>query len=134
MLLYFCDGVHTDCKLFTGSFYYYIVLHMAVLWLCHVSVIFMKMQFPLHFRGFEKSKLIHLAVILVAVLLPCIPVIAAFSTEGFLTCTYPQVVCLMKNQDAHYYSFALVITVIICIGGPLLYISYLIIIKVISQI
>ena len=107
------------------------MIQIDILWLCHVSVIFVKTQFPFYFRGIgEKIRAIHLTVILLAVLLPCIPVIAAFSTGGYSTALYPQAVCFIKNPDAAYYSFAFMFSVIIAIGGPLLIINFITTIKV----
>ena len=93
-------------------------------------VVFVKLQFPLHSRGLEGSKMIHFIVVLLAVLVPCIPVIAAFSTGGYSTAIYPQTVCLMKDPDAAYYSFALTLAIINGISVPLLIISFMIVIKV----
>ena len=90
----------------------------------------MKTQFPFYSRGLEKSKTIHLTVVLLAVLLPCIPVIVAFLTGGYLTSLYPQNVCFMKNPDAAYYSFALILSIICAIGGPLWFITFVTAVKV----
>ena len=116
-----------------GCVFYYTIVQIAVLWLCHVSVIFLKTQFPLHLRNFEKSRLVHLVVVLLAVLLPCIPITTGFATGGYLVPIYPVVVCFIKNSDAAYYSFAFVITVISAIGVPMLIIAFSVAIKVIHH-
>ena len=117
--------------IFTGVLFTYSIIQIDILWLCHVSVIFMKTQFPFYSRGIQrKSKAIHLTVVLLAVLLPCIPVIAAVSTGGYLTALYPQPVCFAKNPDAAYYSFAFVYSTIVASGGPLLIIMFMTTIKV----
>ena len=92
----------------------------------------MKLQFPSFSlsRGLASSKMIHFIVVLLAVLVPCIPVIAAFSTGGYSTAIYPQVACFMKDSDAAYYSFSLMLAIINGIGVPLLIISFLTAIKV----
>ena len=90
----------------------------------------MKLQFPIFSRGLASSKRIHSVVVLLALLVPCIPVIAAFSTGGYSTAIYPQVVCFMKDPDAAYYSFSLILAIINGIGVPLLIISFLTAIKV----
>ena len=95
-----------------------------------MSVVFAKLQFPLQSRGLEENKIIHLIVVFLAALVPCIPVIAAFSTGGYNTVIYPQILCLIKNPDAAYYSFAMLIGVIDAIGVPLLIIAFLIAVKV----
>ena len=116
-----------------GCVFYYTIVQIAVMWLCHVSVIFLKMQFPLNFRNLEKRRLIHLIVILLAVVLPWIPVSIGFATGGYLVPIYPVIVCFIKNQVAAYYSFAFVMTVIIAIGAPMLIIAFSTAIKVIIQ-
>ena len=95
-----------------------------------MSVVFAKLQFPLQSRGLEKNKIIHLIVVLLAALVPCIPVIASFLTGGYNTLIYPHILCLMKNADAAYYSFAMLLAVINAIGVPLLIIAFFIAIKV----
>ena len=95
-----------------------------------MSVVFAKLQFPLQSRGLEKNKIIHLIVVFLAALVPCIPVIAAFLTGGYNTPMYPQFLCFIKNADAAYYSFAMLLAVINAIGAPLLIIAFLIAIKV----
>eukprot|EP00731_Ephydatia_muelleri_P026169 Em0018g269a len=73
--------------------------------------------------------MIHLIVVLLAGLVPCIPVIAAFSTGGYSTAMYPQSVCFIKNPDAAYYSFALMLAIFNGINMPLLIISFMIVVK-----
>ena len=84
----------------------------------------MKLQFPIFSRGIEGSKMLHLTILLQAILVPCIPVIAAFSTGGLYTPIYPEVVCTMKNLDAKYYYFSFILIIINAIGIPLLIISF----------
>ena len=42
--------------MFTGILNSYIIIQLGIFWLCHVSVIFVKTQFPFYSRGLEKSK------------------------------------------------------------------------------
>ena len=119
-----------DCQLFTGSVFVYAIIQLQCLSLCHVIVVFVKVQFPLHSRGLEGSKMIHLIVVLLAVLVPCIPVIAAFSTGGYSTAMYPQSVCFITDPDAAYYSFALMLAIFNGFNMPLLIISFMIVVKV----
>ena len=116
-----------------GCVFYYSILQIGILWLCHVGVIFLKTQFPFHLRHFEKSRLVHLVVIILAVLLPCIPVTTGFATGGYLVPIYPVVVCFIKNSVAAYYSFAFMSIVISAIGVPMLIIAFSIAIKVINH-
>ena len=93
----------------------------------------MSCQFPLHLRNLEKSRPVHLVVILLAVLLPCIPVTTGFATGGYSVPIYPVAVCFMKSPVAAYYSFAFVLIVIYAIGVPMLIIAFSTTIKVITQ-
>ena len=110
--------------LFTGSVFTYSIIQLSIFWLGHVSIIFVKTEFPFYSKAIENSRIVHLIVVILAVLLPCIPVIAAVSTGGYLTAIYPQPVCFTKNPDAAYYSFALILCFICAIGGPLLIITF----------
>ena len=90
----------------------------------------MKTQFPFYSRGLENSRKIHITVVLLAVLLPCIPVIAVLSTGGYVTALNPLIICPIKNPDTGYFSYGFILSVITAIGAPLLIITFIITIKV----
>ena len=81
---------------------------------------------------YEKKKIIHLLVVLLALLFPVIPVIASFSTGGFVNISQPPDVCVSRSSEAAYYTLALPISVIMATGISLLLIVMVMVIKVIS--
>ena len=118
-------------SIITGCVFYYGLLHVGVYWFCHVSIFFYKVKFPFHSRLIDyHTKCIHLGVVLLAVSIPCVPVIVAFSTGGFLSLGYPQLVCVIRNSDAEHFSFVLPFSLIIATGITLLVMVFATIIKV----
>ena len=96
-----------------------------------MGMLFYKVAFPFESRLTEfYSKRINLGVVLAALTLPCIPIIVAFSTGGFLSIGYPQLVCVIKNSNAEHYSYTLPSSLIIATGISLLVVIATIIIKV----
>ena len=96
-----------------------------------MGMLFYKVAFPFESRLTEfYSKRFNLGVVLAALTLPCIPIIVAFSTGGFLSIGYPQLVCVIKNSNAEHYSFTLPSSLIIATGISLLVVIATIIIKV----
>ena len=94
---------------FTGIAALYFILQAIILLSCHTATLFWAVRFPLHRKYHERlghMKYIHIAVVLVGLLLPSIPVIAALSTGGFIT-TFSPLYCTAKNMDANFYSFIL---------------------------
>ena len=118
----------------TGSVYYYAILQVAIWWLCHMTALFWKIKFPFHAKRFEKSRMIHLLVVLLALFVPTIPVIASFSTGGFVTSNYPPRLCVSKSREAAYYTIVLPSSIILATGTSLLVMVLIIIIKVTSFI
>ena len=96
-----------------------------------MGMLFYKVAFPFESRLIESySKRFNLGVVLAALTLPCIPIIVAFSTGGFLSIGYPQLVCVIKNSNAEHYSYTLPSSLIIATGISLLVMIATIIIKV----
>eukprot|EP00731_Ephydatia_muelleri_P006731 Em0003g979a len=113
-----------------GCIFYYGLLHVLTFWISHVGMLFYKVAFPFESRLTEfYSKRFNLGVVLAALTLPCIPIIVAFSTGGFLSIGYPQLVCVIKNSNAEHYSFTLPSSLIIATGISLLVVIATIIIK-----
>ena len=81
---------------------------------------------------YEKKKIIHLLVVLLALLFPVIPVIVSFSTGGFVISSQPPDVCVSRSSKAAYYTLALPISVIMATGISLLVMVMVMVIKVIS--
>ncbi|KAL5502896.1 hypothetical protein EMCRGX_G009746 [Ephydatia muelleri] len=113
-----------------GCIFYYGLLHVLTFWISHVGMLFYKVAFPFESRLIESySKRFNLGVVLAALALPCIPIIVAFSTGGFLSIGYPQLVCVIKNSNAEHYSYTLPSSLIIATGISLLVVIATIIIK-----
>ena len=96
-----------------------------------MSILFFKIRFPLRAKQYEKKKIIHLFVVLLAVVLPIIPVIASFTTGGFVIGNHPPLFCISRSSDAAYYTLALPISIIGATGISLLFLLLVTLIKVI---
>ena len=98
-------------------------LNLPIIWLCHISMIFVKLTFPFQARSLEAfgyKKCILAVFLVVSLLVPTVPVAAIFGTNGFAMATFPPFFCFPKNGDATYYSLTLPITVILAIGMAML--------------
>ena len=65
--------------------FYYAVTQTTLWWFSHTVVLFWGIKFPFHVKSFEgkgRMKYIHIAVVLIALILPCAPVIGTFDTLG----------------------------------------------------
>ena len=91
-----------------------------------MTTLFWKIKFPFHAKQYEKRHIIHVLVVLLAVVLPTIPIIVSFRTGGFVISNHPPLVC-----DAAYYPLALPISIIIATGTSLLFLVLVAVIKVI---
>ena len=98
-----------------------------------MTALFWNIKFPFHAKRFEKSRMIHLLVVLLALVVPTIPVIASFSTGGFINSNYPPRLCVSKSREAAYYTIVLPSSIILATGTSLLVIVLIIIIKVTSS-
>jgi len=121
-----------------GIVIYYGLFQLAVWWFCHVVSLFWKIRFPFHARSFETAhrvKYIHIAMVIVGLVLPTLPVIVAFtagnpSSRGFGLTRFPPILCTSLQSDPTFYSLVLPINVLLAIGVPLLIIIFWIIYKV----
>ena len=95
-----------------------------------MAVLFWKIAFPFHAKRFEKRIIIHVLVVLLALLLPTVPVIVSFTTGGFVISNHPPLVCVSRSSDAAYYTLALPISVIMATGTSLLVLVLVTIMKV----
>ena len=114
----------------TGAVFYYTLLQLSIWWLCHVIFMFWNLRFPFHAKVFVRIKAIHVAMVLLALLLPTILVIASFSTGGFVIVSNPPTICASRSSDAAYYSLILPISTIMATGISLLVLVFIIVIKV----
>jgi len=103
-----------------------------------VVSLFWKIRFPFHARSFTTAgriKYIHIAMVIVGLVLPTLPVIVTFtagnpSTRGFGQTRYPPILCTSLQRDPTFYSLVLPINIFLAIGIPLLIIIFWIIHKV----
>ena len=97
-----------------------------------MTTLFWKVKFPFHAKRLERSRIIHLLVVLLALFVPTIPVIASFSTGGFVSSNNPPILCVSRSRGAAYYTLALPISIIIATGTLLLVTVLITVIKVSS--
>jgi len=115
---------------------YYSLFQLSVWWFCHVVSLFWKI--PFHAKSFEAThclKYIHIAMVIVGLVLPTLPVIVAFtagnpSSSGFVLTSFPPILCTRLQRDPTFYSLVLPINILLAIGIPLLIIIFWIIHKV----
>ena len=121
-----------------GIVTYYGLLQLVVWWFCHVVSLFWGIQFPFHARSFkaaDRVKYIHIAMVIVGLVLPTLPIIVTFTAgnpnaRGFGPGRYPPIQCLGLQSDPTFYSLVLPINLLSAIGIPLLIIIFWIIRKV----
>ena len=110
-----------------GILFFYGLLQLTVWWFCHVVSLFWEIQFPFHARSFKTAghvKYIHIAMVIVGLVLPTLPVIVAFtagtpSTRGFGMTRFPPILCTSLESNSAFYSLVLPINILIAIGVPL---------------
>ena len=110
-------------------------LQLSLLWLCHVSIMFVKLTLPFHARRLEASvhkRYIHAACLTITLLLPIIPVAAMFATGGFTMATFPPFLCFPRNGDITYYLLNLPVSIVLSTGTAMLIVIMWNIHKVIS--
>ena len=95
-----------------------------------MAILLWKIRFPFHAKRFEKRLIIHVLVVLLALLLPTVPVIASFTTGGFISSNQPPLLCVSRSSNAIYYTFALPISVITATGTLLLVLVLVTVVKV----
>ncbi len=59
-----------------------------------------------------------------ALLVPWIPVIAAFATGGFFNSSYPPLLCVGRNADAIFYSLIVPLIIMVQIGVTMLVVIF----------
>ncbi len=107
----------------TGAVFHYTMLQMAVWWLLYVLMLLWTVRFPLQVRSFGKShwfKVLHIACVTLALLVPLIPVIAAFATGGFNNTNFPPHFCTGRDSEATFYSLMVPIMIVLQIGVAVL--------------
>ena len=129
--------------IFFGNDYYFnppvgIVLDYAAMqiglwWLFHIVVIFFGISFPFRTRVIRergRCRHVHIAMVIVGLFIPCIPVVVTLGTGGYGTTRFPPILCTAKNGAAIFYSLVLPISLYLGTVVSLLVIIYLGISKV----
>ena len=120
----------------TGTVSYYTVLQLALWAVFHVVVVFLAVVFPLYNRELDvsgKIKYIHITMVLLGLILPCVPVAVTFGTGGFALrdTVFPPIICLGRDRGASVYSLSIVESILIATGISLLVIVFQKFIKVV---
>ena len=92
-----------------------------------MSVIFWGVQFPLHSQSFRMAhgtKYIHLTCVVLALVLPLVPVLANEFKGGYTMSRFPPILCIGTNADATLYSLVLPLDIILGVGLNLLIIIF----------
>ena len=138
---FFRYTVYTHCAfchshyfpLHPGIVFYYILLQLALWWFFHVLALFWKIKFPLHAKTAESAHLIryvHLAMVVLGLILPLVPVIATLATSGFELYRFPAILCIGTNGNASFYALVLPIMLLLQVGVTLLVVIFYTIHKV----
>eukprot|EP00731_Ephydatia_muelleri_P010669 Em0005g1255a len=111
----------------SGSVLFFCLMELAVLWIFHVAVIFWNVIFPLQVMDFNSRhwmKYIHALIVCVALLIPATTVAVVFGTGGFVSGTFPPLLCVSKSSEAAFYALVLPISIIIPSGVTLLLVVF----------
>ena len=65
-------------------------------------------------------KYIHITVVVVALILPTVPVGIALGTGGYINDGVPPLICIPRNMAVNFYAVVIPITVLISTGGTFL--------------
>lgn len=86
-------------------------------WFFHATILFWRVQFPIHAKQFQYYKCLHAAIVVFALLFPMIPIGVALGTGGYVITSFsPLNNCFARNPAASFYPFILPKCVIFPIG------------------
>ena len=85
-----------------------------------------------HLNASGKIKYIHITMVLLGLVLPCVPVAVAFGTGGFSLrdIVFPPIICFGRDRGATVYSHSIVDSIIIATGVSLLILVFYKFIKI----
>ena len=111
------------------------MLQLALWAVFHVAVVFLAVVFPLYNWELDisgKIKYIHITMVLVGLILPCVPVAVTFGTGGFAfgDTRFPPIICFGRDRGATVYSLTIPESVLVATGISLLIVVFWKIIKV----
>ena len=110
----------------------YAEVQIAVFWIFQVIITFWRLVYPFHAKYWERRgimKYIHIVVLIAGLIVPSTPVIAAFSTGGFIYIDYLPV-CTPRAIAVTYYSILLPASLMLAFGITLMLVYSWILIKI----
>ena len=108
---------------YTGAIFYYSIIQLTILWFLHIVVIFWGVKFPFSsIKHKERGhlKYLHTCAVLLAIILPVVPVAVGFGTEGYTMPRFPPTICVIANSSAYFYSLIVPVGVILGLGNSLI--------------
>ena len=96
--------------------YYYVLLQLVVWWFCHIAVLFWKVIFPFHSNKPHHIKYIHVGIVVLAILVPFVPVAVSLATGGFIIKSFPPLLCVPRRVEVTFYTLALPISILMAVG------------------
>ena len=101
------------------------MLQLALWAVFLVAVMFFGVVFPIRMQQLDASgkiKYIHITMVLLGLILPCVPVAVTFGTGGFALrdTVFPPIICLGVDRGATVYSLSIVESILIATGISLL--------------
>ena len=101
------------------------MLQLALWAVFLVVVMFFGVVLPLRNQQLDvsgKIKYIHITMVLLGLILPCVPVAVTFGTGGFSfrDTVFPPIICLGVDRGATVYSLSIVWSILIATGISLL--------------
>ena len=119
-----------------GVIQYYTSLLQTLIWLCHVSAIFWTVRFPLSAKYFESKGyffFVHIGMVIVALVVPVIPVAAVSATGGFTLTRFPPLICFAENVDVTFYGLNLPLCILLATGITLILLIFYTLIGLVQQ-
>ena len=112
------------------------MLQLLCWWICHVSILFWRIAFPIQARSLNQSKrtryTVHATCVLVSLLVPLLPVLVTIGydlvtngeegvgTVGFTITRFPPLLCTSIASEPTFYSLVLPSIIILDVGLALL--------------
>lgn len=126
-LLWHCFFTHV------GIVYGYIFLQILLFLASHVVSLFWGIVFPFHYQTFDTRgslKYIHITIVAVGLLLPCIPVGITLGTGGYVPDGIPPLTCMPSNKAVTFYATVLPSTLLTSIGTTFMILIFWKLVKV----
>ena len=119
--------------LYIGIVFDYCAMQTGLWWLFHIVAIFFGILFPFRTRVIRETgrcRHVHIAMVIMGLIVPCIPVAVTLGTGGYAMTRFPPILCTAKNGAAIFYSLVLPVSLYLGTVVSLLVTIYLGISKV----